>query len=116
MSVQREKKLNIRVSADVKAALVAASEERDLCINDVAVGILAERYGVRFHGTGRRSNGTHTPEGPMIFTVPAPLYWRIDSAAVGQSKRESRRVSKTEIVENDFREHFGLVAVGTAAA
>lgn len=102
-----EKKLNVRVSAEVKARLVAEAQERDLCINDVAVGILAERYRVIFQGTGRRSNGAHKPEGPMVFTVPLALYRKIHAAALTRTK--------TEVVEQDFRDHFGLVDAAAAA-
>jgi hypothetical protein len=97
------KVLNVRVSADVKERLAADADERESSLNDVAVGILAERFGVNFQGTGRRSPGVHTADGPLLLRCPATLYRKVHEAAVSRSK--------TDVVETVLREHYELAAV-----
>lgn len=102
------KVLNVRVSAEVKEKLSAEALERGSSVNDVAVGILAERYRLKFQGTGRRSPGTHTAEGPLLLRMPLTLYKRIHAAAVD--------CSKTDVVERQLREHYELVEISASAA
>lgn len=103
-----ERKLNVTLAADVKERLVADADERDLSLNDVAVGILAERYRVRFEGTSRKSPGTKTPSGPVLLRMPLALYKKIHAAAVG--------VSKVDLVNRTLREHYGLVETDAPVA
>lgn len=92
-----------RLDPDLKARLVAEADERDESLNDVAVGILAERFGVRFVGSGRRSPGAAVNDGPLVLPVPETLYRKIDAAVARQPKG---RRSKVAVVEDAFRAHF----------
>jgi hypothetical protein len=96
--------LNVTVSAEVKEALSADSAERGVNLNDIAVGILASRFGVAFHGTGRRGPGTHTRRGPLVLRIPRSLDRRIHIAAYGRTKEA--------VVEDVLRQHYGLGANG----
>lgn len=107
MSAVETKVLNVRVSADVKERLSSDAVASESSVNDVAVGILAERYKVKFQGTGRRSPGTHTPEGPLLLRMPVTLYRKIHAAAID--------CSKTEVVERELREHYSLAPASVAA-
>jgi hypothetical protein len=102
-----EKKLNVRVAADVKEKLVAEAGERGLSVNDVAVGILAGIFRVRFEGTSRKSPGASLGEGALVLRMPHTLYKKIHAAAID--------VSKVELVNQKLREHYGLVEAAAAA-
>ena len=101
------KVLNVRVSAAVKERLSADAREREASVNDVAVSILAEHFRVSFKGTGRRSPGVHTPEGPLLLRVPPALYRKVHAAAVDQSK--------TQVVESVLAAHYEAVDLVNAA-
>lgn len=107
VSAPKTKVLNVRVSAPVKERLSSAATESGQSVNDLAVGILAAHFGVKFEGTGRRSPGTHTPAGPLLLRVPERIYAKVHSAALSRSK--------TDVVESILRQHFDLdAALATA--
>jgi predicted HicB family RNase H-like nuclease len=101
-----EKVLNVRVSAEVKERLVADANHREVSLNDVAVGLLADHFRVSFKGTGRRSPGARTPAGPLPLRVPPSLWRRVHNAAVGQTK--------SDVVERVLRAHYDLDARAAA--
>jgi predicted HicB family RNase H-like nuclease len=101
------KVLNVRVAADVKENLAADASSQEASVNDVAVKILADHFAVAFEGTGRRSPGVHTTEGPLLLRVPEDLYAAVHAAAVSRSK--------TDVVESVLREHYERAAERAAA-
>lgn len=107
------RKLHVhRLDPDLKAALVALTEQREDSLNDVAVGILAEHFSVRFAGSGRRSPGAAVTDGPLNLPVPEPLYRKIEAAVARQPKG---RRSKVCVVEDVFRAHFAAASTTAAA-
>ncbi len=64
----------------LKAALVREVARRGGNLNDVATGLLAERFGVAFSPTGRRSPLAGT-SGVALLRMPAELKQRIQAAA-----------------------------------
>lgn len=86
----------------VKAALSADAEERGASINDLAVGILAERFKVKFAGSGRRSPGAR---GSLTGAYRMPLaLW----TAIGHEATD-RQTTKKAVVATTLAEHYGLV-------
>jgi len=92
-----------KLDPELKALLVGEAEETGVSINDLAIGILAEHFGVRFVGTGRPSRGANGGAGLQL-PVPASLWLRVHTAA-GKSGR-----SKREIVEDVFRARYERAA------
>jgi hypothetical protein len=108
MAVAEIRKLHVhRLDPDLKAALVAETEEREDSLNDVAVGILAARFGIRFAGSGRRSPGAAITSGPLNLSIPDALYCKIEAAVARQPKG---RRSKVCVVEDTFRDYFAATA------
>lgn len=87
----------------IKAALAADAEARSASINDLAVGILAERFGVPFSGSGRRSPGFR---GSAVgaYRMPTALWLAISHAAA------DRQTTKKQVVADALAEHYGLAA------
>ena len=98
--------LNVSVSEEAKAALVADANARGESLNDRACSILGARYRVPVEGTGRPSSGARTSKGPLPLWLPPALYRKIHAAAVGTSKKA--------VVEADFRAHYGLDQLAAA--
>ena len=70
----------VRLPAPLKRRLAREVERRDAALNDVAVAILAGRFGVPFRPSGRKGS----PPGDartVLLRVPAELKQRIQSAA-----------------------------------
>lgn len=107
-SVVKTEVLNVRVDADLKERLVFDAMERGCSINDVAVEILAEHFGISFEGTGRKSPGAVVGEGgPLVLRVPAALWRKVDAAA-GRMPKGSR--SKVAVVQSVLRDHYAAAA------
>lgn len=102
MSHVEPKKLKVDLSGEVRERLAADAAEQEASINDVAVGILADYFGVRYTGTGRRGQGaTRLDDGQVILRrLPASLARKIHIAAIDSSKRE--------VVEYVLRDHYSL--------
>lgn len=67
----------LRMPASLKRALIQCSAESS--INDVAVGILAAKYGMRYGASGRRSSTPKVPRGDsrietVILRMPQDLH------------------------------------------
>lgn len=85
----------------VKDALSADAEERGASINDLAVGILAERFKVEFAGSGRKSPGSR---GSRVgaYRMPLSLWHAIGVEALTQ------QTTKKAVVAATLAEHYGL--------
>ncbi|MGH3028059.1 MAG: hypothetical protein ACRDMW_05850, partial [Gaiellaceae bacterium] len=57
----------------LKRALAREVSRRQGTMNDVAVSILAERFGVEFEPSGRRGGSTPGASGAVLLRVPPPL-------------------------------------------
>lgn len=86
----------------LKATLAKDAAERGASINDLAVGILAERFRVKFDGSGRRSPGFR---GSAVgaYRMPFTLWLAISHEA------DEQETSKKAIVAETLAEHYGLV-------
>lgn len=93
--------------AGLKSQLIDAATEREVSLNDYAVGVLAEHFKVKFKGTGRRSPGARVSNGALMLPVPVPLYNRIKMATLKQPKGEQ---SIRSVVEGVMRDHFAAVS------
>lgn len=106
----KTRQLKIDLSAAVRARLAADADQQETSINNVAVGILADHFGVAFVGSGRRGPGARTTDaGQVVWQVPIALWKKIHVAATSPP-------SKREIVEQVLREHYQLDDVAVAAA
>lgn len=94
-----------RVAADVKERLVREAEEREASVNDLMVSILAEKFHVRFAGTGRKSPGSKTTEGAMCLRVPPTLKRKVDLAVARQDRGQRSIVALVDAV---LRERYDL--------
>jgi myo-inositol-1-phosphate synthase len=75
--------------AELKRRLSAEVDRRELALNDVAVSVLAERFGIPFEPSGRR--GTVPGESPVVVLRMAPeLKRRIQTEAVERSSNVNR--------------------------
>lgn len=85
----------------IKEHLAADAAKREASINDVAVGILAERFKVKFEGTGRKGPGAR---GSLVgsFRMPRKLDVAIYTA------RTTDAPSKRAVVERTLAEHYGI--------
>lgn len=94
-------KLHLHFHETVKAALESRVEETARSLNDVVVSILATKYGIAFHGTGRKSPGTSGAQAVNL-RLPPRIYAAVD--------RENYRtkVSKNEIVERAVCADLGV--------
>lgn len=105
------KALNVSyVPADVKERLVADAVSREVSLNDVAVTILADHFGVRFEGTGRASPGAKREDGPLILRVPESLYWKIDAAAHGRHGARTKVAFVLDVLQKHYEAAPAAVA------
>src|SRR5271168_5038472 len=66
----------VRMPPDLKRRLAVAVEERRASLNDVAVSILASRFGVPFEPSGRRG-APPRPAGDVLLRMPRELKDRL---------------------------------------
>lgn len=87
----------------LKERLAADAVERGASINDLAVGILADRFRVKFSGSGRRSPGFR---GSAVgaYRMPVKLWLAISYEA---SKRQT---TKKVVVAETLAEHYDVAA------
>lgn len=86
----------------LKATLAQDAADRGASINDLAVGILADRFRVKFDGSGRRSPGFR---GSAVgaYRMPLKLWLAISHEATNKS------TTKKAVVAETLAEHYGLV-------
>lgn len=92
----------------LKQRLIDAADEAGLSLNDYAVGVLAEHFGVKFVGSGRRGPGASVTTGALMLPVPSPLYRKIHAAVLTEG-------SKRAVVEGVFRQHFAKLDAASVA-
>jgi myo-inositol-1-phosphate synthase len=83
----------VRMPADLKQRLAREAEGRSASLNDVAVAILASRFGVPFEPSGRRGASPRSA-GDVLLRMPRELKERLARRAV-----ERRRTTHDLIVE-----------------
>jgi myo-inositol-1-phosphate synthase len=83
----------VRMSPDLKQRLAAEVERREASLNDVAVAILASRFGVAFTPSGRRG-APPRPAGDVLLRMPRDLKERLARRA-----QERRKTTHDLIVE-----------------
>ncbi len=83
----------VRMSPDLRQRLAAEVERRDASLNDVAVSILASRFGVSFAPSGRRGAPPRAA-GDVLLRMPRELKDRLARRA-----RERRKTTHDLIVE-----------------
>lgn len=87
----------------LKERLAADADERGSSINDLAVGILADRFRVEFSRSGRRSPGFR---GSRVgaYRMPLALWQAIGHEATNQ------QTTKKAVVAVTLAEHYGVAA------
>ncbi len=70
----------------LKRALVREVSRRDSTLNDVAVALLAERFGIPFSPSGRRRKATAGAAGAVLLRMPPELRRELKDAARRRSK------------------------------
>src|SRR6516164_10102570 len=83
----------VRMPPDLKQRLAAEVERRNASLNDVAVAILASRFGVTFTPSGRRGAPAR-PAGDVLLRMPRDLKERLARRA-----QERRKTTHDLIVE-----------------
>src|SRR3954452_3653957 len=98
--------LLVRMPPTLKRRLVHEVEARGLALNDVAVGILAERFGVPFTPSGRRGAGPGG-SGVVVLRLPAELKRRIQRAALDAG------TNGNDVVVRALEQRLGVSPAGT---
>src|SRR4051794_23800546 len=98
--------LLVRMRPTLKRRLVHEVEARGLALNDVAVGILAERFGVPFTPSGRRGAGPGG-SGVVLLRLPAELKRRVQRAALDEG------TNGNDVVVRALEQRLGVPSAGT---
>src|SRR5436190_8999844 len=85
----------------LKRRLVHETEARDSNVNDVAVGILADRFGVAYEGSGRR-NAAAGASGVVLLRLPPTLKRRLQLEAF------ERGSNTNDVILETLSERLGL--------
>jgi myo-inositol-1-phosphate synthase len=85
--VREQKSVIVRMPERLKRRLVAEVRRRGSNVNDVAVGILATRFGGPFEPSGRRSTVAGST-GSVVLRMPAELKQKLKQAAHGRNLNE----------------------------
>jgi myo-inositol-1-phosphate synthase len=85
----------------LKGRLVQAAEAQDGNLNDVAVGVLADRFGVSYQGSGRRG-GAAGSSGVVLLRLPPVLKRRIQLAAF------ERGSNTNDVILETLSERLGI--------
>jgi hypothetical protein len=98
---ERTQKIIRNVPPALKDALMDEAERRGTNMNDVAVAVLAEAYGIPFVPTGKASPGW-TDSTTMGFGMPRRLRKRLNEKAARQE------TTATALMLDTLLDHFGL--------
>lgn len=82
MSETRNQVFVRHVSPRLKRALLRKVRADGGNMNDVAVGIIADKVGYRYQPNGRRSSGLSTDGGDMVLYMPARLHKKLKLRAL----------------------------------
>jgi myo-inositol-1-phosphate synthase len=91
----------VRMPPALKRRLVDEVAARQLALNDVAVGILADRFGVAFEPSGRRGAGPGA-SGAVVLRLPPELKRRIRAAA------SERGTNANDLVVHTLGQQLGV--------
>src|ERR687892_696299 len=86
--------LLVRMPPALKQALAREVRRRGSTLNDVAVELLAERFGVRFEPSGRKGTVPGT-SGAVLLRVPPELKQRLKSAADAGASTTNKLIIET---------------------
>src|SRR5918996_1476758 len=84
----------VRMPAALKSALAREVARRGSTLNDIAVQILADRFGVHFEPSGRKGSVPGT-SGDVLLRVPTELKERLQGAAEASASTTNRLVVDT---------------------
>src|ERR687896_2393751 len=84
----------VRMPAALKSALAREVARRGSTLNDIAVQILADRFGVQFEPSGRKCSVPGT-SGDVLLRVPTELKERLQGAAEASASTTNRLVIDT---------------------
>jgi myo-inositol-1-phosphate synthase len=87
--------------APLKGRLIQAAETQDSNLNDVAVGMLAARFGVTYQGSGRRG-GAAGSSGVVLLRLPPALKRRIQLEAFERGRNTN------DVILETLSERLGL--------
>src|SRR5215218_7437345 len=104
MADSRRVSLLVRMPAPLKRALAREVARRGGTMNDVAVSILAERFGVRFDPSGRRGGSTPGASGAVLLRVPPELKTALRGEADSSASTTNQLVVNTLTEELRGRE------------
>src|SRR5215210_3329377 len=90
----------VRMPAALKRRLAREVEARGTNLNDVAVGILASRFGVSFEPSGRRGTARGA-EGDVLLRMPPALKERLARRA------SERKRTLTQLIVETLSERLG---------
>src|SRR5919108_4856563 len=96
--------LLVRMPASLKRALAREVARRRGTMNDVAVSILAERFGVEFEPSGRRGGSTPGTSGAVLLRVPPALKKALQDSATSAAGTTNQLVVDTLTKELTGRE------------
>ena len=91
----------VRMPAELKRRLTAEVEARASNLNDIAVEILAARYGIAFEPTGRKGH-PRRESGDVLLRMPRALKERLRERASG------RRRTTNDLIVETLAERLGL--------
>jgi myo-inositol-1-phosphate synthase len=87
--------LLVRMPPKLKRRLAREVERRGATLNDVAVGALAQRFGVRFRPSGRRGGSVPGESPSVLLRVPPELRERLREAAAERETSANAIVVQT---------------------
>src|SRR5919108_4847876 len=101
MAAIRRVSLLVRMPAPLKRALAREVTRRRGTMNDVAVSILSERFGVRFEPSGRRGGSAPGSSGVVLLRVPPEL------KAALRDEADSSSTTTNQLVVDTLTEELG---------
>jgi hypothetical protein len=100
---QELKSVLVKMPREIKTPLVAQCVETETSVNDVAVGILADRLSFAFTPSGRKPAFRPDPgTEDVVLRIPEKGKRKIQAAALRSG------VNMTDFVNSQIAEHFGV--------
>lgn len=97
------------VHKSLRRKLVADAKRHQTNLTEVALSILAERYGIEYVPTGRRTTPRTGNVEFLNFGVPEELARAIKDAARRSSIELNDDVSWIDQIRNDLQDHYDLI-------
>jgi hypothetical protein len=95
------------VHPSLRERLVESAEEQGFSLNDTAVAILAEKFGVQFDPLPRRTRPNPVGE-ELHLTIPWTVYAKIEAAAKTTAARTRRPFSSNDSIRLTLCAYYGL--------